>query len=105
MTILEVIQSYPVLNDCNTNLINKVCLDRSLTSGDSYSSNVRQTVELAVADLYVEMATSPDFSEGDLSIKYPREELLRRAGEIYDKYGDPAGGQQKPKVRNGSQFW
>jgi hypothetical protein len=106
MTVLEVIRSYPVLDDCNTNLITKVCLDRNLTSGDSYASGLRQSVELAVADLYVEMANSPDFSEGQLSIKYPRESLLKRAEAIYRKYNDPAISQiRKSAVRNGSQFW
>ena len=106
MTVLEVIQSYPVIKECSTNLLTKVCLDRNLTQGDSYSASMRESVDLAVADLYVEMANLADFSEGDLSIKYPREQMLKRAEKIYSKYNDPAISQiEKPTVRNGSQYW
>lgn len=106
MLVSEVIKSYPALTDVNTNLITKVCLERNLTPGDSYAASMRQSTELAVADLYVEVAASPDFREGDLSIKQASEKLLARANAIYQKYDDPAGNQvTKPSIRNGSQFW
>lgn len=91
MTVKEAILSYPGLSDIDDNFVEKIMADRSLTGADTYSSSTHTTtVALAAADLYVAVANSPDFSEGKLSVKHARAQLLSYARQLYRDNGEGA---------------
>ncbi len=88
MTVKEAILSYPGLSDISDDFAEKIIADRSLTGADIYSSTHKTVVALAAADLYVAVANSPDFSEGKLSVKHAREQLLSYARHLYQDNGE-----------------
>ena len=89
MTILEAIQSNPVFSGLDTNSIETVLISRSVDGSAEYTADDTESVELASADLYMNMALVPSFSEGTLSITYDGKILKQRAMAIYRKYDDP----------------
>ena len=91
MTITEAIQSFPGLEDVPGNYLTKVLTDRSVSDGTvDYTLTHKVTVELCAADCYVAIVASPDFSEGKLSIKMSRGEMLSRARSLYLNNGEAA---------------
>lgn len=63
-------------------------LNRGIEISDDYNVGRKKDLELVSADLYLELATMPEFREGELTIKHERDILMRRARNIYVKYGD-----------------
>ena len=88
MTILEAIQSNPVFSDISEDTINSILISRSITGAADYNSSSLKSVDLASADLYYNIAVLPEFKEGQLSLKYNSDLLLKRAESIYKKYED-----------------
>ena len=89
MTILEAIKSHSGLSDIADDFVSKVLIDRSVDDGSAnYTIEQKKTVELCVADCYVEMVNSPDFSEGKFSVKLNRSQLLRSAQDLYWRNGE-----------------
>lgn len=61
--------------------------------------NGSKEIELAKADLYMEMIILPDFTEGSLSIKYSVSSLKEAANRIYEKHGDARFSRREPMIR------
>jgi len=89
MTNLELIQSRLTFQSLPKELIQEFLINRSLSWAIDYDVVFAEQIELTTADLYVEILTSPDFKEGDLSINYDRAFLKSQAIAIYTKYDDP----------------
>jgi len=89
MTILEAIQSNPVLINVPQKFIESVLIGRSINGGERHSEVSLELMELATADLYMVVANTPDFKEGTLSISYNSDMLKAMALGLYAKYNDP----------------
>lgn len=100
MTILEAIQANPVFSDVSENTLNTVLIGRSLDGSAEYTESSLKDVELASADLYLLIAITPEFKEGQLSIKYDSTVLKDRAKNIYAKYEDAKLEELQPKPIN-----
>lgn len=89
MTLFEAIRSNPSLAEVDDITIQAWCTHRGYEYTDDYdAANDLKKLELVTADLYLEMATTPDIREGQLSIKRNNRILLNRARQIYLKYED-----------------
>lgn len=88
MTLEEAVKNNPALVNVPQAVINVAFVGRGYDMMDDYSSANHEKLELVCADLYVELATQPDFREGELSVSYSRDILMRRARNIYLKYKD-----------------
>jgi hypothetical protein len=92
MTNFEVLKAkliFPV----SDNAITLALLERGIsisgiTGEDTYSVSNKQAVDLAHADLIVNLIAAPNISEGGYSISLSdKQSLLKLAGSIYTKYG------------------
>ncbi len=88
MTVIEAIQANPVFSSVSEKHIQKLLDNRSINGTAVYNSGALKNVELISADVYVDIAMMPEFKEGQLSLKYDKGLLLKRAKAIYDKYKD-----------------
>jgi len=88
MTIKEAILSFPGLSDISDNYIEKVLTDRSVSGNSDYTTDHKSSVELCAADCYMSVVTSPDFSEGKLSISLSRGYMLSMASSLYLNNGE-----------------
>lgn len=107
-TVKEIIREYPALADIGDGMLAKALTDREVSDGDTpYVLALKKSTELVAADLMVLVATSPEFREGDLSIKHKPAELKSFAKKIYDEYDDPKATTvfSQPSVRNASNQW
>lgn len=89
MKVLEAIQTNPVFSSVAVEHIQKLLDSRSINGTAIYSASDLKNVELISADLYVDIAMMPELREGQLSLKYDKGLLLKRAKAIYVKYKDP----------------
>lgn len=91
MTVLDALSSintYPI----PVNTIEKICIDRGLTSSDPYTKEIGESeaYELANADVLLYLYTAPDLKEQNVSITQgDRDNFLSSANFIYGKYEDP----------------
>lgn len=97
MTVLEAIQANPVFSGLSENYINTILGSRLLDGSATYNESSLKDVELVSADLYVDVATLPEFKEGQLSVKYDVSLLKQRARALYLKHGDPKLDDLKPQ--------
>jgi hypothetical protein len=104
MTITETIKGYPGLADVSTAMIEKLCTDRGLSSGASYTAAIKTSVNLTIADGLMAKANDPDYSENDLSVKLHRETLIKSANKLYQENGEVFRVQQ-PVIRNRTNLW
>lgn len=100
MTILEAIQSNQMFSDISEDNINTILIGRSIDGATVYDSDTLKEVELVSADLYSNMALLSEFKEGQLSVKYNPDMLLKLAEGIYRKHNDPKLIDFEPKVLN-----
>jgi len=88
MTIYQALTSvtnYPV----PALFIERVGIDRGLNITEDYTG-LNQSIELAIADVYLYLYTSPDLKEQEVSItQSDRDNYLKLANQIYGKYDDP----------------
>lgn len=97
MTILEAIQSNPVFGNIPSEFLQTVMISRSIDGTADYTAEKLKEVELVSADLYVAISITPEFKEGQLSIKYDSSALKSRALNIYKKYNDSKADDLSPK--------
>ena len=88
MTIEDALKANPVFKFVPDDIIEVAAVGRSVEITDDYDSSKTKDLELISADLYLTIATTPEFSEGDLSVKYDAELLKTRAANIYLKHQD-----------------
>ena len=88
MTIYQALASvtnYPI----PALLIERVGVDRGLTITEDYTG-LNQSIELAMADVYMFLYGAPDLKEQEVSItQADRDNYLKMANQIYGKYDDP----------------
>lgn len=85
MTISDALQSS--IEYRNDNLFAKVLTDHGLNGATTYSAEHRQSVDLALADIYLYLATHPEEREGAWSVKWDTARLLAARRNIYNFYG------------------
>lgn len=98
MTVLEAIQANPVFSEISENHINMVLSSRSIDGSATYTESSLKDVELVSADLYSNMALLPKFKEGQLSVEYNADFLIKRAKALYTKYDDAKLEELGPQV-------
>lgn len=86
--VRETILTYPGIEEGDSYL-DTVLVDRSLAGADNYTADQKQSVQLAVADVYAFLGGLPDFTENKLSISYPRSWYTQKAKELYIANGEP----------------
>lgn len=87
-------------------IFSKICTDRGLTSGTTYTSDYKKDVDLSIADVYFYYSGHPDFTEGKLSIKFTKGQLLRMRRKLYMKYGlTPPEYLNNPYKANAIKEW
>lgn len=88
--------------------LSKILIDRNINEHDEYDG-ASASFDLAKADLFVLLATSPNISEGDMSINANDRDLFRNlAGAIYARHGEENPINDlvtKPKLKNRSNLW
>lgn len=94
--ISDTIKAEPPLTDIKDVLLERTCLDRGLDPTVEYVPEEHlKPVDLIVASLYRKLAAAPDYSEGRLSVEYPRGTLLKLASELEAKHGISSGSKIK----------
>lgn len=105
MTNFEAIQAsvmYPV-EDAK---LNKVLFDRDLTPIDEYSKDNKKALDLAMADLYLVMITTPQIQEGGYQISLTeKSNLMKVVSSIYGKYGETDPFASKSPSVTGASPW
>lgn len=76
---------------------NAIMVARGVDPQAAYSGD--KSIELATADLYMQMTLMPKFSEGSLSIEYNLSSLKEIANGIYKEHGDSKYNDGLPKIR------
>jgi len=76
---------YPV----DTAKLEKALFDRGVSPEGDYSLSNKKLLDLATADLYVVLITTPTITEGGYQISLTdKSNLMKVASGIYDKYGE-----------------
>jgi len=70
----------------NDNLLEKLLLDRGVTTGGTYTAANAKDIDLAAASLYYTLAAHPELREGAFSVKYNGPQLITMAKRIERKY-------------------
>ncbi len=70
----------------NDNLLEKLLLDRSIATGETYEAGKAKDIDLAASSLYFTLAAHPELREGSLAIKYNGAQLIAMAKTILKKY-------------------
>jgi hypothetical protein len=97
MTNKEALQSQTEYK--NDNLLEKLLLDRGLTTGGTYAAVNSKDIDLAAASLYFTLAAHPELKEGSFTVKYSGAQLIAMAKTILKKYDE-----DEPTV-NGEAIW
>lgn len=84
MTNKEALQSQTEYK--NDNLLEKLLLDRGVSTGGTYAAANAKDIDLCAANLYFTLAAHPDLREGSFSIKYNGAQLTAMAKTILKKY-------------------
>ena len=84
MTNKEALQSQTEYK--NDNLLEKLLLDRGMTTGGTYAAGNSKDIDLAAASLYFTLAAHPNLREGAFSVKYSGVQLIAMAKTILKKY-------------------
>lgn len=88
MTFLEAIRENKMFLGISEGKITMVTLVRDINHNESYVKSSLQNLELITADLYKEILTDPQFSEGSLSITHDKAQLEAYISEVANKYSD-----------------
>lgn len=105
MTNFEAIQAsvmYPVEDP----QLKKVLFDRDLSPEEDYSRANKKALDLAMADLYVVMVTTPQITEGGYQLTLTdKSNLMKVASSLYVRNGeaDPFG--DKTPTVTGASPW
>ena len=106
MTNIEALRAdiiYPV----EDSFLTKAILDRGLTDTDTYSvTDNKRLIDLALADCFVKMVTTPSITEGGFQLTLTdKSNLIKVASGIYDKYGESNPLNQAPKINDKTNYW
>jgi hypothetical protein len=106
MTNLDALQSIAPNNyPFNPNLYLKVITDSGLNTGDTYTSDNEQLIDLCLAGILITAISNVDVAEGGYKItNADRQSMITVINGIYSKYGMPlftAGGV----LNNASYKW
>ena len=85
-----------------------ILIKRDVTGSAVFTKDTELTdaFQLAKADLYMVLVTTPNISEGGVNISLAERDTLKNmANEIYGYYGEVATGANAPKVKNKSYLW
>jgi hypothetical protein len=102
MTILEALinsVSYPVDNG----RVEAIAIKRQLYTPDEFTYEVSQerSYRLAEADVKVLVATSPNVSDGEVSISQSEQErLVSLANAVYSEFGENTAVPQQPTIQH-----
>jgi hypothetical protein len=88
MTIEDAIKSNPTFVNVPDRVIELAFTSRGVEMTDDYTASELKSMELISADLYLELATVPNYREGELTVQANRDILMLRARNIYLKYND-----------------
>lgn len=107
MTVLEAIKANKNLSGFSDPDILLACALRNVNEREPVTSASEQGIDLVSADLLLELITQPDFTEGKLSIKYPREEIKKTILRVARKYNDSKllGAIKPPSVTDKTDLW
>ena len=107
MTNKEAILSYSGVADAPDNFITIVSADRGVILGDTFLQANRSLIELCIADIYIQLVCQPDFSEGNLTIKISRAQMVSFARKIYRQNGEDVDNNilGDPEIREVSDLW
>ena len=97
MTNKEALQSLTEYS--NDDLLEKLLLDRGVTTGGTYTAANAKDIDLAAASLYFTLSTHPEFKEGSFSTKYNGVQLRIMAKDILKKY------DMDEATVNGAAIW
>ena len=84
MTNKEALQSLTEYS--NDDLLEKLLLDRGVTTGGTYTAANAKDIDLAAASLYFTLAAHPELKEGSFTVKYNGAQLRIMAKDILKKY-------------------
>jgi len=84
MTNEEALQSLTEYS--NDKLLEKLLLDRGVTTGGTYTAANEKDIDLAAASLYFTLAAHPELKEGSFTVKYNGAQLRIMAKDILKKY-------------------
>jgi len=100
MTNLEAIKASEAGKyQLSDNVYLKALTDHSIVNTATYAGR-SQAFDLAVADVYIVLATGTDVKEGGYSVSIPdRKTLLNLANSIYQRWGYPIVGSPVLKVK------
>lgn len=102
MTNKEALQSLTEYD--NNNLLEKILLDRGVTTSSTYSAGNSKTIDLCASDLYGVLVGHPELKEGSMLIKYDAIQLRAMSKEILRKYGlDAVTGSSH--LSSGNALW
>ncbi len=85
MTNLQALQAMTEYS--NDNLLAKVLMDNGVDGTGTYSAGNKQSVDLALADVYLYLATHPKENEGSWAVEWDAARLLAARRDIYNRYG------------------
>lgn len=71
----------------NDNLFEKVLIDHGLTGDAVYTAANESGVDLALADVYLYLASHPEIKEGKFGMAVDADMLLNLRKRLYDKWG------------------
>lgn len=87
MTNLEAFKASTEYRSTDDNLFTKILLDNGITGGTTYAASAEQSIDIALADLYLYLATHPDIAETGHSEKWDRNKFIQLRRDIYSKWG------------------
>jgi len=105
MTNLQAFKSMIEFSYTNDNLFTKIMLDRGITGSGTYAATDAESLDYALADLYLYLAQHPDITEGKLSIKWNSAALLDARRDLFAKYGTRPPEDLNGKVLDGTRIW
>ena len=106
MTNLEALQSLTEYE--NEKLFAKVLLDHNIEGSEEYTSDNEQALDICLADIYMYLASHPDFRDGNSSVTWSHKELLSMRRALYDRHGldlpEHSRGVNRPSI-DGTTVW
>ncbi len=88
----------------NDNLLEKILLDRGVTTSTTYGAGAKRSIDLCASDLYEVLVGHPELKEGSMLIKYDGNQLRAMSKVILLKYGlNPA--TIKSHLSSGNSLW
>lgn len=78
---------------------------QGLTPEDEFSVSADKQIKLALVRMIPELLLSPDIQEGDLSIRFDRQAIMKYYSYLCKELGVPDKLNSKPTIRSKSNYW